>query len=183
MDCQLVGDEAPLRPEVWLPWVQRAVRRIDSTQDRAEIESLAVLLMFLYLRAGRNVRNLAGIARAIVRTALGRTRRRRDVRGLRYDFDPDRVAREVDPAGMEPDEGAESKSAQPSPHPDLGLSGSRQKWIVAQVLAGSTLAQMAEAAGCTEREMRRQILAIARKVLDAGCLSASQGSGSEEFSD
>lgn len=105
MDCQLVGDEAPLRPEVWLPWVQRAVRRIDATQDRAEIESLAVLLMFLYLRAGRNVRNLAGIARAIVRTALGRTRRRRDVRGLRYDFDPDRVAREVDPAGMESDGG------------------------------------------------------------------------------
>ena len=129
------------------------------------------------------MRYLAGFARAIVRTALGRTRRRRELRGLRYGFDPDRVACEVDPAGMDPDEGAESKSAQPRPHPNLGLSGSRQKWIVAQVLAGSTLAEMAEEAGCTEREMRRQILAVARKVRDAGCLSGSQASGSEEISD
>lgn len=72
MDCQLVGDEAPLRPEVWLPWVQRAVRRIDPTQDRAEIESLAVLLMLLYLRAGQRVRSLSGFARAVVRTACSR---------------------------------------------------------------------------------------------------------------
>ena len=63
------------------------------------------------------------------------------------------------------------------------MSGSRQKWIVAQVLAGSTLAEMAEEAGCTEREMRRQILATARKVREAGCLSGSQASGSEEISD
>jgi len=84
---------------------------------------------------------------------------------------------------MDLDEGAESKSAQPSPHPNLGLSGSRQKWIVAQVLDGSTLAEMAEEAGCTEREMRRQILAVAREVRDVGCLCGSQGSGSEGILD
>lgn len=170
MDCQLVGDEAPLRPEVWLPWVQRAVRRIDPTQDRAEIESLAVLLMLLYLRAGQRVRSLSGFARAVVRTAFVRTRRRRDLRGLRYEFDPDRVAVEVDHAEQLGADEAVSESARFAPDQDLGLRGRRQRWIVARVVAGASLVLMAEEAGCTEREMRRQILDLARKLQDAECL-------------
>ncbi len=92
------------------------------------------------------------------------------MRGLRYEFDPDRVAVEVDHAEQLGADEAVSESARFAPDQDLGLRGRRQRWIVARVVAGASLVLMAEEAGCTEREMRRQILDLARKLQDSECL-------------
>src|SRR5690606_2081738 len=79
-------------PATWLPHLRRSLRRIAPAEDRAEIESLAVLILWRQKQAGRPVRDFHGFVRTVVLNTLYRTRARRECRGIDYGIELDLLA-------------------------------------------------------------------------------------------
>ncbi len=158
-------------PVHWIQLVKQSVRCIAATEDRAEVESQAVWLLMHEQRGCRQVHDLRGFVQAVVRTALNRTRSKRDCRGIDYGVDPDRLP--ATPRAARSPLPVTSNSGGVDPF--RFAPGRRQRWIVEQALAGSTTAQMAECAGWSDRKMERRIILLAEKIRSAKQLRESRG--------